>query len=52
MIIFKPTLDNYRIVLGSNLYRGSFLPTIGMTVLSTLLTLLIGTVEGTHSGYL
>jgi len=46
MIIFKPTLDNYRIILGSNLFRGSFLMTIGMTVSSTLLTLLIGTMAG------
>ena len=46
MLIFKPTLDNYRIVLGSNLFRGSFLMSIGLTVLSTLLTLLIGTMAG------
>jgi multiple sugar transport system permease protein len=46
MLIFKPALDNYRIVLSSNLFRGSLLLSIGMTVSSTLLTLLIGTMAG------
>ena len=46
LFIFKPTLDNYRLVLGSNLFRGSFLLSIGMTASSTLLTLIIGTMAG------
>lgn len=46
LLIFKPTLNNYRIVLGSNLFRGSFLLSIAMTASSTFLTLLIGTLAG------
>ena len=46
LFIFKPTLNNYRLVLGSNLFRGSFLLSIAMTASSTFLTLLIGTMAG------
>jgi multiple sugar transport system permease protein len=46
LFIFKPTWNNYRFVLGSDLFRGSFVLSIAMTASSTFLTLLIGTMAG------
>ena len=45
-LFFKPTLMNYKIVLGSDLFRKPMLLSIGITVSSTLLVLVVGTMAG------
>jgi multiple sugar transport system permease protein len=44
--LFKPTLYNYFVVLGSDLFREPILVSLFMTITSTLLVLVVGTMAG------